>query len=250
MAKVSIKPYSVYLIRCVENGKVYVGLTSGSVVDRLERHKRQAKSGSQCLIHRAIRKHGFDSFEIDLIASGLTCQEACNLEIKEIASRNAAGDCGYNILAGGQSGKSLRPELTKARRSKAAKDAWAGSEKRRQSIYDPNRLKKISEASKRAHSNLDYRANFLSRHASMVEASRQPEVRARAVDTFKKSSRSVSLICENGMTFDTSADAARWVSGVLSKSCSLSNILACAKGRKKSAYGLKWFLADDDNSDD
>lgn len=242
MAKVSKNPYSVYLIRCLANGKVYIGLTSGSVAARFARHKRQARSGSNCLIHRAMLKHGFDKFEVHIIASGLTCEQACDLEIKEIASRKSAGGCGYNVLAGGQSGQSLRPKLTKARKSRAAKEAWLRSKKWQDAIHDPSRLKAISEASKRNFKDPKYRAAFESRHASMIELSKSPEARARAVETFKKNGHSVSVKCSNGMTFVAASDAARWLEMTTGKKSHISNILACAKGRKKTAYGYSWEL--------
>jgi len=245
MAKVSKNQYSVYLIRCLVNGKIYIGLTSGSVVGRLSRHKRQAKSGSQCLIHRAMMKHGFDNFEVHTIASGLDCQQACNLEIREIALKKASGSGGYNILAGGQSGKSLRPELTRARKSKAAKEAWVRSEKWQNAIHNPNRLKAISEASKKNFKNPKYREGFEQRHGQMVELSRSPEVRARAVETFKKNGHSVAVKCSNGMMFESASDAARWLNRKNENKAAISNILNCAKGKRKTAYGYSWELVCD-----
>lgn len=245
MARVSKNQYSVYMIRCLVNGKVYIGLTSGSVSSRLARHKRQAKGGSQCIIHRAMLKHGFDNFEIQVIASGLTCQQACDVEINEIASKKTYGSCGYNILAGGQSGKSLRPELTKARKSQAAKDAWLRSKKWQNAIHDPIRLKAISEASKKNFKDPKYREAFESRHAEMVELSRLPDARARAIETFKKNGYGVAVKCSNGMVFQTAADAARWLIKQKRAKAGAANILNCAKGKRKTAYGYSWGLADD-----
>lgn len=138
---------------------------------------------------------------------------------------------------GGQTGISLRPE-TKARKSKIAKKNWLNNEKVRSAIYSEKRLKKISEASKRAHKDPLYRKNFLSRHKKMVEASIAPGVRERAIRKFIENGFSVKVKCiELGLVFDSSAEASRWVKG---DSKGNSNILACAKGRKKSAYGYTW----------
>jgi hypothetical protein len=194
-------------------------------------------------------KYGFESFDVHVMASGLTCEQACDLETKEIASRKASGICGYNILAGGQSGKSLRPKLTKARKSQAAKDAWRRSQKWQNAIHDTNRLKAISEASKRNFKDPKYRANFEARHAKMVELSRSPDVRARAIQTFKKNGHSVAVKCSNGMVFQAASDAVRWLNDEHQMTAALSNILKCAKGKRKTAYGYAWELVSDDSPD-
>ena len=236
------KKHSVYVIKNSINDKVYVGLTGLGVAKRFGRHLRQARSGSECILHRAMRKHGFDSFWAEEVHSGLTCEDAQELEIKEIEARGANGPSGYNIAAGGGSGVSLRPSLTQSRRSKAAKASWLKSEKWQASIHSPERLQKISAASKLSHANPEYRKQLMDRHAKMVEASKAASVRAKAVESFKKSERAIAVLCANGMRFDTAADAARWASSQTGKLCHLSNIITCAKGRRKTAYGFGWSL--------
>jgi group I intron endonuclease len=242
MAKISEKNYSVYIIRCIANGKVYVGLTSGLAITRFARHKREAKSGSECLIHRAMRKHGFNNFTIEVIADGLSCEEACNLERMEIKKRNADSSGGYNILEGGQSGVSARPKMTRARKSAAAKAAWITSDKWKAAIHAPARLEAISKASKKMFENPEYRLQFEARHADMVARSMTPSARLRATETFKKNGHCVSVGCSNGMVFDSASDAANWLKNQTGKLAHISNILNCAKGRKKTAYGYTWHL--------
>jgi len=244
MRSIEENTYSVYLISNSINSKVYVGLTKGCVNSRLTRHKRDARNGSQCIIHRAIRKHCHSSFFIKVIFKGLSKHQAEVLEVCEIEKRNACGDGGYNILIGGGSGVSLRPDLTRNRKSLAAKMAWGVSEKWQNSIYCRDRLDKISRSSKLMHADPSYRSAFMSRHPEMVDLARSPASRAKAVASFKAGGNSVSVKCSNGMVFDMIADAARWVSKEVGKPCSTSNIHACANGKKKSAYGYGWQLDD------
>ena len=50
----------VYLAVNVKNGKPYVGMTSNSLATRMSQHKRASVTNA---FYRAIRKHGWDSFE-------------------------------------------------------------------------------------------------------------------------------------------------------------------------------------------
>lgn len=57
----------VYKAHNKKNGKVYIGLTTQSLGARKASHLRSAKSGSVAHFHKAIRKHGEDSFEWSVI---------------------------------------------------------------------------------------------------------------------------------------------------------------------------------------
>ena len=52
--------YSVYILTNIVNFKVYIGITKQKVSARLGQHKSDSKRGSQCPIHRAIRKYGLE----------------------------------------------------------------------------------------------------------------------------------------------------------------------------------------------
>ncbi len=249
MTKQSTDPYSVYLIKNTKNEKVYVGITSKGVARRMSRHLRQAKSGSECLIHRAMRKHGASSFSIETVDTGLSADDAAKKEIALIADFNADAAGGYNILAGGQTGVSSRPQLTRKRKSDAAKSAWLKSEAWKKAIHSPSRLLAIGRASKANFERPEYRKKFEARHQDMVRLSKAKHVRAKALSTRKGNGFCVVLRCSNGMTFESAADAARWAGAERGVPCHLTNILACAKGRKASAYGHTWEIISHDGSD-
>ncbi len=85
------------------NGKRYVGLTSQVPEQRWK--NGEGYKGCTHFYH-AIKKYGWDAFEHRIIASDLTKEEACNMEIsliKEYMTTNEA--YGYNLDSGGQAGK-------------------------------------------------------------------------------------------------------------------------------------------------
>lgn len=54
----------IYLIRNLVNGKGYVGKTQVTVAERFRNHKYDAKRGSICPLHRAMRKYGVECFSV------------------------------------------------------------------------------------------------------------------------------------------------------------------------------------------
>jgi group I intron endonuclease len=233
--------YSLYIIRNNINDKVYIGITSGTVKRRLSRHIYQAKSGSQCIIHRAMRKYGFFCFSVDTLYEGLTSDQASDLEIKEISEREACGRGGYNIMEGGGTGVSLRPDLTRARKSSAGKKAWAKSDKMKKAIYSPSRLKKISEASKRSWTDPLYREKVLPFIFKGLEAARSEESKSKRKETNIKNGNYTKVECSNGMKFHSVNAAASWLRESCGKpKAAAANIWKCIKGVRQSAYGHTW----------
>lgn len=61
------KKAGVYKLTCINNGKIYIG-KSYNIQQRLNRHKRDAeKIKNMGLFQRAIAKHGWDSFNIEIL---------------------------------------------------------------------------------------------------------------------------------------------------------------------------------------
>ena len=237
-------PYKVYKLTCTLNQKIYIGITKRSLSKRMKQHRKLARSGSSFLISRAIKKHGWENFKVELVAQNLTQSEAHDMEIALIRDSGACYEHGYNMTAGGQLGVSLRPE-TAVKRSESARRAWENSAEMKRVVKDPERNRKIGEHSKILHRDPEYRKRFLARHSDMVEASKDPECRKRAKETFKNNGYCTAVLCSNGLKFGSVAEAADWVCGYrggASKS-KRSNILACAKGKKNTAYGYNWELA-------
>lgn len=92
-----MKPYKVYLIENIINGKVYVGWTSQSLNKRLQQHSRSTR-----VIGKAIKHHGIDSFVIKELESFDTRESALKSEIYWVDFYKAnTYNLGYNCTCGG-----------------------------------------------------------------------------------------------------------------------------------------------------
>ena len=101
------KDYLVYKYTSPSGG-VYIGQTHNSIEYRAGRDGYQYKvlnkeTGEffQPAIAKAILKYGWDNFKKEIISSGLTSDEADELEIKLIKEAKENGEC-YNICSGGK----------------------------------------------------------------------------------------------------------------------------------------------------
>lgn len=95
------------------SGKVYIGMTK-DIRQRWRGRGNGYKGGTG--IWDAIQKYGWDNMTHEIIASGLTRQEAWDMETRLIEEYNAMDpEYGYNLTAGGHYGK-LSP-ITVARLS-------------------------------------------------------------------------------------------------------------------------------------
>lgn len=100
------KSYIVYMHTNKANGKVYVGITR----QKPERRWQNGAGYARTYFGNAISKYGWDGFTHEIIASGLTEKEACEMEISLIARLHSDDKKrGYNICEGGQTGDNLKP---------------------------------------------------------------------------------------------------------------------------------------------
>lgn len=108
----------VYLATNKINGKQYVGQTTKTVAVRWSQHLSSAKAHlDECLFHKAIRKYGEDSFEIETIHKS-ECLEDLNLkEIEWINKLNThyLTGIGYNMSSGGKSRSGWKEERSKTK---------------------------------------------------------------------------------------------------------------------------------------
>lgn len=94
-----IMPYTVYCHENKKNGKLYFGITKTSVRRRWSKGKGYK---DQHLFGRAIEKYGWDGFEHIILFTGLSEDEAKQMErdlIREFHTQDR--DKGYNITDGG-----------------------------------------------------------------------------------------------------------------------------------------------------
>lgn len=87
----------VYKITNLVNGKFYIGITCVKFYTRWSQHKYVAKTGSNTIIAKAIRKYGAENFKHEILNTFSDYELAKQEEIKLIAELNPP----YNSTKGG-----------------------------------------------------------------------------------------------------------------------------------------------------
>jgi group I intron endonuclease len=96
----------IYKITNLLNSKIYIGMTTKSITERLQSHVNHSKK-PEFRLHKAIKKHGEENFRIEKICTATTQEQANELEREWIAKLDSTNyDIGYNMSLGG-SGKSI-----------------------------------------------------------------------------------------------------------------------------------------------
>lgn len=103
------KTYKIY--KCVNNinKKIYIGYTHKHLEKRIIEHKSASTKRSEYLLHKAIRKYGFENFSWEIVFESFDKKYAlCELENHFINEYNSfyLNGCGYNMTLGGQGGMS------------------------------------------------------------------------------------------------------------------------------------------------
>jgi hypothetical protein len=87
------------------NGKHYIGLTTTSLEQRQNEHKKTAEKGDMRCLYNALRKYEMvDTFELIEIDTADTLEELCEKEIRYIIEYNSyyMNENGYNMTYGGE----------------------------------------------------------------------------------------------------------------------------------------------------
>lgn len=234
----------VYLLTNTANGKLYVGKTKMSLDHRWYEHVRAATTGSQLALHRAIRKHGRDSFTRRVLSEHPTEAQALAAERDQIVALGTMGPAGYNLTEGGIGTvgyKHTPAELTK--RSVTMTEAWR----------DPAFRERASAAQKVAKSKPEYKAKasasqklantpeLRARKAKAVAASwRDPEAHAARVAAIK-ASRTPEMIAaisaHHKALFNTPEMKARMSEAAKARVAASAEKLAAMKARPCSKCG-------------
>jgi group I intron endonuclease len=92
----------IYKITNKVNGKCYIGFTNKTLIARFRKHVNSSTSGSNVILHKAIRKYGRENFTIEVLEKSE--DEKFLLEEREsfyIQKYNTLEN-GYNMTLGGQ----------------------------------------------------------------------------------------------------------------------------------------------------
>ena len=164
------------------NGKKYIGQTWHEAKRRWD---HRSMSGRDSVFHRAIKKHGKDSFLYEILHSGIATQDELNaLECQEIARYNTISPNGYNLTIGGEGGKHHETTVEKL------KAIWLDKEKREQIASSMKAAAARPEVKQRLRQNaINNAANpeiMAKRSAKLKEAFSSNEVRQKRSESRKQ----------------------------------------------------------------
>lgn len=220
--------YTVYK-HTSPSGKVYIGITR----NRLQR-RWKGGHGYEANAHfwRAIKAHGWQAFKHEIVAKGMTQQEAEALEIKLIAEHDSTNPAkGYNIAPGGN----IQSAETRAKIS-AALTGVPLSKERRAHLSETRKGRRLSEGCKRKISE-SHKANpkvqdhILALNRARAGKPKTEEHKRKISESQKR--RPVKNI-DTGEIFGGVGEAARSVRG------GHANIIKACQGSRLTAYGYRW----------
>lgn len=245
----------IYLIRNITNGKGYVGLTTKDEITRFREHVYDSrKLKCKYAVHRAIKKHGVDSFNITVLETCSTyvgLREAEKKWIKELNTHVSNGQ-GYNMTLGGDG--VLGYEFTESHRRNMS-IAHTGKQ------FSTEHKKNISQ-SKMGTKNPMFGKSMLETHRSKISASLKgrifsKESRKKISDaltgkkhTYVQPTRK-TVVQVDATTLDIVArhDSVHAAARSVGNTASPSNILYACKGTRKQAYGYIWRFVDNESNE-
>ena len=270
------KTYSVYR-HTAPNGKVYIGITSKKPEKRWDNGKGYISSN---LMWRAIQKYGWENFSHEILARGLTKQEAEAMEVELIQEHKSYdSDFGYNLDLGGnavgRASEQTRAKMSASRRGHPTSEAtrkriseshkgvpWseaqriageAAAAKRRGIPLKEEHKQKIGEALTGRIRSEEYRQHI--REAHLGRLFHTEETRRKISESKKNSSltprgsnnhRARSVVClETGVAYETITAAALAV-GAHGANISRS----CRGGGSPRCCGYHWIYQEEAKNSD
>jgi group I intron endonuclease len=127
-------PFTLYKIVNRATGRAYVGITKLTAAARWTQHKKMARNRPGHTLHRAIRKYGAETFDVQILETIDELALALHRERELIVLHGTLAPSGYNLTSGGESSAGVQL-------SEQAKANLRAS-------MTPERNRKISEALK------------------------------------------------------------------------------------------------------
>lgn len=176
--------FCVYMHTNRINGKKYIGITSQKPTNRWQ------NGHGYCLcpiFYAAIKKYGWDSFQHDILYTGLTQEEAERLEVELIAKYRTQDKAhGYNCASGGRTNAGYRYSEESKRRAREVKLG----------ARNPMWGKTTSEETKaKLRASLQGDKNYRSRAVICVETGQRYAATAEAAREMGVSQTNVSACC-------------------------------------------------------
>lgn len=217
------KEYCVYVHTNKTNGKKYVGITSRKPEDRWRRGSTYKKNP---YFYNSIKKYGWDGFEHEVIASGLTKEQACAWECALIAQFDTTNkENGYNVGLGGEGTQSISAQ-TRKKLSDRAKQRYKVPEE-----LQKNRERGLKQFSTQETIEKD-------RQAQLKFYEDHPEARYRRARKVNQYDLDGHFLCQWKSIRDASRDTG----------CYESCIRRCCLGDIRSSHGYMWRFSLDVNA--
>lgn len=184
----------IYLIENNITKDQYIGYTSGTAQKRFLKHKINAKKDGQTYLYRAMRKYGFENFNLSVLDETGTYDD----EIKWIDKINPA----YNMTKGGEGGdtsssKNFKKSM-KEYHSKKPKDEYATNGFKGKSFSEISK-EKLSNSRKEYWDNLTEKEKI--ERAKSISGSKN--------GMFGKTPKNSIQVKVNGVLYKSKAAAAR-----------------------------------------
>lgn len=90
----------VYIIKCCESDKAYVGKTAYTLELRMYQHKQSARKGRKSSLYNAMRKYGAETFSIEALFQTNDIDELTRKEV-EFIKQFRSYELGWNMTPGG-----------------------------------------------------------------------------------------------------------------------------------------------------
>jgi group I intron endonuclease len=251
-----VENYTVYKHTNLVNGRVYIGITGGQVE---KRWLNGAGYKNNSHFWRAIQKYGWDSFSHEILYSGLSRTEAQAREVELISFyRNESKGC-YNILPGGDLGRTGVP-VSEETREKLRKinlgRVFTAEQRRRMSEAGKGKIIPLSARQKMSTNNARYWLGK-KRSEDTIEKNRQahlgktltPEHRAKISASSPreklsecKRKRVLQMDLEGNpiKVWSSMKEAEQALIGRLT-----GQVSSCCNGKSKTAFGYKWKITHD-----
>ena len=242
MSRNKDKTYSVYFHTNIGNNKVYVGITSQTIVNRWGKngsmYLRKKRNGDfiQPKFAKAILKYGWSNFTHTIFAEGLSHKDACRMEMALIALYDSINN-GYNITKGGEGtiGIVVSEEERKRRKERfKGRRMSPETEFKKGHTFTQEALQKMSEAKKGKPS---WNKGLKGYHSGKDNVMKRAEVREKFKGVKNVRAKKIIQLDMEG-NFIREWDYMTQVQEKLS--FNVANLAACCRGRIKSAYGYKW----------
>ena len=174
-----VQTFTIYRLTCRETGKSYVGVTRKRPEQRWREHADTAERGASTLLHRAIRKYGFDSFDGEVLQTEEGSSEAMfAAEVSYIAQCGTIAPGGYNLTRGGEGtlGHKMSPEGKE--RLSALRTGTKASPETRAKMSRTRKGRPFPESARKASSEAqlgDKNHRYGKRHGDEWKAARRAE---------------------------------------------------------------------------